>query len=77
MKILSSSPKTGFFGLMAALGAFATLTLPEIPGIADALTATQMTWARVGGGLLTVIGLWGIGHEARDNDKTSEKAGAK
>ena len=77
MKFLTTSPRTTVWGLLAALGAFATLTLPEIPNISDALTATQLTWARVGGGLLTVLGLWGMGHDARDNDKTSEKAGAK
>lgn len=73
MKFLTTSPRTTVWGLLAALGAFATLTLPEIPGVAETFTASQLTWARVGGGLLTVLGLWGMGHDARDNDKASRK----
>lgn len=75
--LVSTSPRTGVWGLLAALGAFAALTLPEIPGVTETLTAGQITWARIAGGLLTVIGLWGLGHDARDNGKSSESVGAK
>lgn len=74
MKFLTTSPRTTVWGLLAAFGAFLTLTLPEIPGVVETLTAAQLTWARVAGGFLTVLGLWGIGHDARDNNVSSEQA---
>ena len=79
-KILSTSPRTGIWGLMLALGIFCATDLFQIVGAEEAinnLIDDGATWVRVTGGLLGVLGAWGLGHDARDNDKSSESVGAK
>jgi hypothetical protein len=78
--LLTTSPRTGAWGLISAIGAFLSVALFEIPGAEDAvnsLAANASTWVQVVGGFFIVLGLWGMGHDARDNDKSSESVGAK
>jgi len=76
MKLLTTSPRTTVWGLVSALGAFLSLALFEIPGAEEAL-ADAAVWVRIAGGFLVVLGVWGIGHDARDNTVSSEEARAK
>jgi len=78
--ILSTSPRTGAWGLVAAIGAFLSLALFQIPGVDDAIAKIHedaAVWVKVAGGMLATIALWGMGHDARDNAVTSEQARAK
>jgi len=79
-RILSTSPRTGIWGLLLALGIFCATDLFQIVGAEDAINAIVpdgATWVRIAGGLLGVVGAWGLGHDARDNAVTSEQAKAK
>lgn len=70
---MTTSWKTSFFGLMAAIGAAALGALQLKPDF----FAGWPHWLPGAALLLSTIGTAGVGLAARDNDKTSEDVGAK
>lgn len=73
-RVKSPSWRTTGGGLVAAIGTAITILGPQFNTLVDGDPKTMPDWTVVSGAVMMLLGLLGIGLNARDDSVTSEQA---